>query len=269
MRPMRVGDVQRWMEELAPVHLAEEWDNVGLQIGEPAATIGGVLVCLEVSQSVVDQTLQAGAQLIVAHHPLIFTPLRTLRADDVHENLVIRLVRERLSLYVAHTNLDAAPGGLGDWMAQVCGLADGQPLVPIGGSVPGAGYGRIGELAEPVDFEQLVSALRQRLDVFRARLCGPPPPIVRRVAVVNGSGASYLSRAKAAGADVYITGDMKHHDAAHAQALGLCVLDLGHFATERIVAPRLAYYLKERAGAENQVCEFHVAHEVDPLSLMP
>jgi dinuclear metal center YbgI/SA1388 family protein len=269
VRSVRVGDVQRWMEELAPLRLAEQWDNVGLQIGEQAAPVSQVLVCLGVNQAVVDQALQADVQLVVAHHPLIFTPLRTLRADDAHESLIMRIVRERLSVYVAHTNLDATPGGLGDWAAQACGLDSGQPLVPLDRQVPGAGYGRVGKLRDPVDFERLTGALCQKLGVGRVRVSGAPPPCVERMAVVNGSGASYLAQAKAAGVDVYVTGDMKHHDAVYAEALGLCVLDPGHFATERMVAPQLAKYLEERARTEGQACKFHVAHEADPVSCMP
>ncbi|MGI6082193.1 MAG: Nif3-like dinuclear metal center hexameric protein [Limnochordia bacterium] len=265
---MLVADIQRWMEELAPLCLAEEWDNVGLQIGEQAGVISAVLVCLEVNDAVVDQALQKNAQLIVAHHPLIFTPLRTLRTDDAHEMLIVRMVRECLSLYVAHTNLDSAPGGLGDWIAEACGLRDVRPLIPRLERIPRAGFGRVGDLEAPVDFDQFVSGLCRRIDVDHLRMAGRPPQSVGRVAVLNGSGGSYLAEAKAAEADVYVTGDIKHHDAAYAEGLGLCVLDCGHFATERMVAPRIARYLSERAEAEGQDCEFHVACEKDPIAYL-
>ncbi|NLN18277.1 MAG: Nif3-like dinuclear metal center hexameric protein [Firmicutes bacterium] len=269
MRSVRVIDIQRWVEELAPLCLAEEWDNVGLQIGKEAELVRGVLVCLEVNHAVIDQALQNDVQLIVAHHPLIFAPLRSLRADDAHESLIMRMIIERLSLYVAHTNLDAAPGGLGDWVAEVCGLHSVQPLIPRDERIPQAGFGRVGDLEAPVDFEEFAARLCRQFEVSRLRIAGRPPRSVERVAVLNGSGGSYMAEARAAEADVYVTGDVKHHDAAYAEALGLCVLDCGHFATERIVVPRLAGYLRERARAEGQDCRFHVADEKNPIAYLP
>lgn len=266
-----VSHIKCWMEELAPLCLAEEWDNVGLQIGAPTAPVHGVLTCLGVSHGVLDQASSVGAQLVVAHHPLIFKPLYTLRGDCPRQNLVLRMASEGIALYVSHTNLDAAPGGLGQWAAAVCGLHDGRPLVvgetgQVGKS--GAGYGRVGDLDTPMEFREFVELLRERLGNCQMRLAGVPPSRVRRLAVVNGSGADYIPQAALAGADVYVTGDIKHHDAELAESLRLCVMDVGHFATESIVAQKLASHIRTKASSEGVKCDVFAARETDPLSVL-
>lgn len=363
-----VADIEQWLERLAPSHLAEEWDNVGLQVGQRKGPASHILTCLTVNHRVVDQALAANTQLIVAHHPLLFRPLRSLRMDRPGESVAVRLVQENVALYVAHTNLDAAPRGMGEWLAEILDLKNRRPLLlcpqdklqklvvfvplshvsavrtaiseagaghigsyshctfasegvgtflPLAGThpflgkeghletvsesrletvlpvalrdqvlaalravhpyeevaydlydlpIPGlAGYGRIGDLPAPMDFAEFADMVKQRLGARVLRIAGPQPTRVARVAVLNGAGAQYIDQASSAGADVYITGDIKYHDAERAESLGLCVLDVGHFATESMAGYRLAEYLREEASKQGLCCEIATAQEMDPL----
>jgi dinuclear metal center YbgI/SA1388 family protein len=216
--------------------LAETWDAVGLVCGDPDESVGRVLFAVDPTTAVVDEVIATGAGLLVTHHPLLLTPVHGVPADDPKGRLVHRLIRAGAALFVAHTNADRAPGsGVNDALAAVLGLTGTAPLEPSAAE-PRTGLGRVGELAEPLTLRAFTERVAAVLPATAGgvRAAGDPDRVVRRVAVCGGSGGSLLSAAAAAGADVFLTSDLKHHpasDAAESRSpVALC--DVAHFATE-------------------------------------
>lgn len=260
-----VGRIIEWLEELAPATLAETWDRVGLQIGDPQEEVWHVLVALTLTQEVVDQAISHGVQLIVVHHPPLFRPVGQIRWDRPDGNLLRQVVSTGISVYASHTNFDVASRGMNDILAKRLELQSSKPLVvrPNGDELQG--MGRVGDLAEAMEPEAFLRFVHERLDVSAVRCCGPVPERVRRVAVMGGSGASFLEAAHEAGADVFITGDVDFHDAIRSNDLRLWTIDAGHFATERWVVPFWTDYLRDRARTEQVPLQVEAAVEQDPF----
>ncbi len=215
--------------------LAESWDAVGLVCGDPDEPVSRVLFAVDPTTAVVDEALSTGAELLVTHHPLLLTPVHGVPADDPKGRLVHRLVRGGAGLFVAHTNADRAPdSGVNAALAAVLGLAGAEPLEPSAAD-PRAGLGCVGDLPEPMTLrafaEWAAAALPETVGGVRAS--GDPERVVRRVAVCGGSGGSLLAAAAAAGADVFLTSDLKHHPVSDAgEVAGPALCDVAHYASE-------------------------------------
>lgn len=246
-----VRDFCRFMEELAPLGLAQEWDNVGLQIGRLEKQVATLLVTLTVTMETVDRAIEEGVDLIIAHHPVIFHPLRQIRTDTPGGTLLGSLLKHDLAVYVSHTNLDQAAAGLNYWLARDVGLREQEVLVPIGGE--DTGLGRIGKIS-PMSLASFAKDL-QSLWNCPVRIVGDQRQMIEHVAVVGGSGGDFVQQAKEAGADVLVTGDVSYHDALDASALQLAVVDAGHFATEIVMVSEVAAYLKDRCGTRVQILQ--------------
>ncbi|WP_245159534.1 Nif3-like dinuclear metal center hexameric protein [Blastococcus sp. CT_GayMR19] len=215
--------------------LAESWDAVGLVCGDPDEPVQRVLFAVDPTSDVVDEVIGTGTGLLVTHHPLLLTPVHGVPADDPKGRLVHRLIRAGAALFVAHTNADRAPGsGVNDALAAVLGLSGTAPLEPTDAD-PRAGLGRIGGLPAPLslrEFAELAAAVLPAT-VGGVRVAGDPDRVVRRVAVCGGSGGSLLPAAAAAGADVFLTSDLKHHPVSEAaETPGPALVDVAHFASE-------------------------------------
>jgi dinuclear metal center YbgI/SA1388 family protein len=231
--PLR--EVIRALEARYDPSLAEPWDAVGLVCGDPDEPVGRVLFAVDPTSAVVDEVVETGAGLLVTHHPLLLTPVHGIPADDPKGRLVHRLVRAGAALHVAHTNADRAPEfGVNDALAAALGLQDAVPLEPTVGD-PATGLGRVGALATPMTLREFAAHAAAVLPVTvgGVRAAGDPGRTVRRVAVCGGSGGSLLGAAAAAGADVLLTSDLKHHSVSEAlEADGPALVDAAHFATE-------------------------------------
>lgn len=258
-----------WMEALAPAAWAESWDRVGLHIGDPDRNVERVLLALTVTEDVVAQAEAFGAELIVSHHPVLFRPLGELRWDRPAGRLIRRLVRAGIDVYSAHTNFDAADRGTSVILARRLGLEECRALVPAAAdpSRP-RGMGCVGRLPEPLAPADFLDLLRRELGLTHVRHAGPLPAAVARVAVMGGSGGSFLRDAAAAEADAYVTGDVDYHDALEAVDRELWVIDAGHFATERLILPFWQAYLSERAEAAGARVDIRVARESDPFRVV-
>jgi dinuclear metal center YbgI/SA1388 family protein len=215
--------------------LAEGWDAVGLVCGDPDEPVGRVLFAVDPTTAVVDEVIAGGADLLVTHHPLLLTPVHGVPADDPRGRLVHRLIRAGAALFVAHTNADRAPGsGVNAALADALGLTGAVPLEPAGAD-PEAGLGRVGELPEAMTLREFAARVAAVVPetVGGVRAAGDPDRLVRRVAVCGGSGGSLLDAAAAAGADVFLTSDLKHHPVSDAmEATGPALCDVAHFASE-------------------------------------
>ena len=218
---MTVQDLYRMIDRIAPFEIQMEGDNSGLLVGSASQEVTGVLFALDVTGPVIDEAVALGAQLIVTHHPLMLTPVRTLTDEDYETSLVRRLSKEDISLIAAHTNLDQAPGGVNDTLAERCGLTD----------VAGDAFFRCGLLPEPCTAWEYADRLKTllRTDV---RLMGPGCTLVRKVGLCSGSGGSEWPRAAETGCDAFVSGEIKHHFGLAMAGSGIVGLECGHFATE-------------------------------------
>lgn len=339
------------LEAIAPLRLAEGWDNVGLMVGSPEQIVQNVLVAVDLTAAVLAQAEKTGANLIITHHPFIFSPLKSIRTDSAGGSLLARLIKADIAVYSAHTNLDAAVGGVSDVLAGKLGLTDVRPLVadtgekliklavfvpeshleavaqaitaagaghignyshctfrsagmgtfmplegtnpftgvqgrleytpecrletimpaaeakrvvaamikahpyeevaydlyPLENKIAFAGLGRVGTLPAKVMFDELVEAVKAVLALEVVRVAGAVSGPVKTVAVCGGAGGSFIRKAYEAGADCFVTGDIKYHEAQEAVELGIAVIDAGHFATEQPVVSSLVARLNEWA----------------------
>ena len=238
------------LEALAPRRLAEDWDNVGLQLGHPDWPASRILVALDPTPGVVEEAVRTGAQVIVTHHPLIFRPLRQLNLATVSGTLFQRLIETRVAVITAHTNLDSVQGGINDILTEILELTDVSVLQPPATDDPHCGLGRVGTLARPVRLETLATSIKQGMDLPQVRYAGDPQRRVARVAVCSGSGSGLLEVFLASSADVFVTGDVRYHDARDIEAHGRGIIDIGHFESERIIVQHLAERLSAELEAE-------------------
>ncbi len=349
--PVTIKQVCNAMERWAPSGLAYEWDRVGLQVGDPKAPVTKVITCLTVTEEVVRRAERWGADLIVAHHPLLFRPLKSLRTDDVHTRLCLRLVAANVGCFAAHTNLDVVPNGVNTLLAETLGLQQIRPLIPIAQGVQvkvvtfvpesnldalreamaAAGAGHIGDyqscsfttpgtgtflpgdstqpyagkkgalnreaeerlemlvpevllgatlaalrkahpyeepaydvvvlknqdaryglgargvLEKALKLGDFAEQVRSALKLSHVRMVGRPGSPVERIAVCGGAGGGEIGQLPD-DIDVFVTGDLKYHEADGARERGLSLIDAGHVGTERGIATHMARYLRKAVG---------------------
>lgn len=347
----KVADIIRIIETMAPRRLAEDWDNIGLHYGDPDWPVSKVFVCLDPTLRAMEAAVDAGADLVVSHHPLIFKPVTHIRPREAVGSVIDCAARHRIGVYCAHTNLDAAKGGVNDVLAEKIGLETTGPLAPAAGEqrfkivvfapsgdveriydavshtsagrigdytgcaflsegtgrfVPGAnsvprtgtpgqlssagevriempvsgtdidevirrirtahsyetvpcdvyplhretgreGLGRIGRFASPRSLEQTARDIKAALGLKMVKTAGPASLEVGTAALCSGGGGGLVGAFLSSGAQVYISGDLNHHSAVDIAAAGRGLIDIGHFASERIVVPVLSRIIGEQA----------------------
>lgn len=352
MLPAKLSDIVGIINKIAPPHLAEAWDNVGLQVGDPAAVIERIMVALDPGPIAVEAAISHSCQLLLTHHPLLFKPLKRISTADETGALVHKAIRNNLAVASLHTNYDTVTNGVNDLLADALGLADCRPLKisfreeliklivfvpathqpqlleallkfsslpgnyaecsfstsgtgtfkPLTGASPfigttgiresvvearvelllkksalqpalkamraahpyeepafdlvpllnegaGLGLGRICDLEAPVTLEEFAGLVKKQLKMTGLRLVGELDRKISRVALCGGSGASLLHEAARQGADLFITGDIKYHEAQEAASLGVALIDAGHFATERLMIEGLSRQLESEVTA--------------------
>ncbi len=243
---MKVKDLLEILDEIAAFNMAEQWDNVGLLVGEKNRAVTGILVALDPTGEVLDEALELGADCIITHHPLIFQPLKAIYTDQPIGRLLRRALENEISVIGCHTNLDQADGGVNDILAESLGLQNCRPLVEATGAAGASlGFGRVGRFADPLSPEAFIGYLCDFFKLPALRVAGRLPDEITRVAVCGGSGSDLAEAAFAGGAQVYVTGEFKHSTARWAEASGFCIIDAGHFATENPVVESLAEMLQE------------------------
>lgn len=369
MNRAKLSDIVGIINKIAPPALAEEWDNVGLQVGDTSAEIGRIMVALDPGLPAIDAAIQSSCQLLLSHHPFIFKPLKRITSGDETGRLIQKSIRGGLAVLSLHTNYDTAANGVNDLLARALGLEKLSPLRivkreellklvvyipethldavmaellqygvmqghydecsfraagigtfrPLDGAAPFigtsgkresvaesrfeillpktglqpalkalykvhpyeepafdivpllnegefAGIGRIGLLPAPLAVREFAVQVKQRLSAASVRVVGDLDRQTAKVALCGGSGMSLLHEAVRAGADTFVTGDIKYHEAREAEALGITLIDAGHFATEQLMvaglATRLGLELKKRKfDAEVLQCSL----ETDPF----
>ena len=259
-------DILELLEEVAPSHLAEPWDNPGLQVGSHSQKIGKIFAALDATPESLQAAHMRGARLLLTHHPLIFRPLSRVDSDGFPGNTILEAGKRGIAVVAAHTNLDAAAGGINDILADLLGLKSVEVLQETEG-FEGAGLGRIGNLKESCALQEFSETVKHVLDVDKLRIVGTTDRKIRRIAVVGGSGASLISLASQKGADVLLTGDVGYHNAMEARLLGIALVDGGHFPTEKAAFTVFAKRFGEMIRAGGWECPVEVDEEErDPAS---
>ena len=223
----KVKDVTQVIEGFAPLSIQEKWDNSGLCIGSPDAPVSSVLFGLDCTPELVDEAIECGADMIVTHHPLIFSGLKKISPDDMVGEAVFKAIKAGISLYAAHTNADKVIAGVSGAMAAKLGLKNVEILSEDG---EGTGLGVVGELSEPMTAQQMVEMVKERFALKTVKASKPVEGEITKVAMCGGSGGSLISAAKAAGAQLYISGDISYHNFFTPE--GFMLMDIGHYESE-------------------------------------
>lgn len=262
-----VSALLKAVSAIAPPELAEDWDNVGLQVGHPNAQVTRVMTCLELTETTLKEALRRKADAVVAHHPLIFKPLKSLNLAQPGAALVAVLIKHDIALIAAHTNLDSAAWSTNSVLAETLGLPAGDPLFPqeLPEENRPVGLGQLIELESKTELPAFLELVKDKLGLDSVRVSGPQKKKVRKVAICTGSGGSFIGPV-AARADVYLTGEINYHHGVEAAQRGLPVVELGHFESEVLIAEPLAKKLSlAESLAAAEVAVFPAKRDYQPF----
>lgn len=254
------------LSRLAPLSLAESWDNVGLLIGDRRQEVENVMTCLTISPPVVEESLEQNAQLIVTHHPLPFQPLKKITSDNVTGQMLLRLIASGVAVYSAHTAYDSAAEGINQRWAESLGLRDIGPLQPPQ-EPDSLGSGRFGTLEKPLTAAAVLRKAAAEVSANCPRLVGDREHVIRRIGFACGSGGSFLSAARRSGCDMLITGEANFHSCLEAESSGIALGLLGHYWSERFAMERLAEQLKSEHPELTIWASRKESDPIEPLEL--
>jgi dinuclear metal center YbgI/SA1388 family protein len=246
---VELQSIADYLEDFAPSRLAEEWDNVGLLVGDRRQSIRRLMTCLTVTPASVEEAVRERVDLIVAHHPLPFHPLKRLTSDHTAGRLLLHLIRAQVAVYSPHTAFDSAAAGINQQLAAGLGLVHVTPLVPASGDAAGLGAGRQGTLPTRRRLEQVAAGLKTWLGLEGLHMVGRPEREIGRVAVACGAAGTFLESARQAGCELLVTGETNFHTCLEAEARDVALLLPGHFASERFAVVTLADRLREQFPA--------------------
>ena len=253
---MKIRDIVSVIEEFAPLALQEGYDNSGLIVGRLDDEVHGVLLAVDVTEEVLDEAEREGCDLVITHHPIIFSPLKRFNSATYVERCVERAIRKGIALYAAHTNLDSAPNGMSWQLGAMIGLEGMSVLEPRRDNVA-TGFGVVGTLSRAESVMSFMCRVKSIFDVGAVRYSDIPSEdmMVRRVAICTGSGRSLIDAAMAAEADVYITADLRYNDFMCGENR-MILMDIGHFESE-FCAIRIIYDVLSK-----KMCNFAVRKSV-------
>ncbi|MBT8160251.1 MULTISPECIES: Nif3-like dinuclear metal center hexameric protein [Arthrobacter] len=260
-----LGQVLLAVEELWPESLAEEWDEVGLVAGRPAAAVSKIMFAVDPTLEAIDEAIEWGAGLLVTHHPLLLKGVTSVAATSAKGLAVHRLIESGTGLLTVHTNGDSAVGGVSDVLADAFGLENVVPLAPAAHGLPEEGIGRVGDLPELMTLGDFAARVFEVLPAVAGgvRVAGDKDGLVRRVAVCGGAGDSLFDAVRASHADVYVTADLRHHPASEAREAAVdsrpYLIDVSHFASEWLWLPAAAEALGNVLTDQGHEVEIRVA----------
>lgn len=233
---MKIREIAEAIEQYAPLRLQEEWDNAGIQVGDPDADVTGVLLCTDATEAVIAEAIGLGYNLVISHHPLIFRGLKKIMGRTPVERTVAMAIKHDITIYSAHTNMDSAWQGVSFRMADKIGMTDVVFLDDNRVDAYGeqgstsAGCGVIGNI-EPTPASEVLKRVKAAFEVGAVRYCGDPDTIVTRVALCGGAGGFLIDKAVEMGAQLYVTADMRYHDFLD-NSKRIVVADIGHYESE-------------------------------------
>ncbi|WP_125152544.1 Nif3-like dinuclear metal center hexameric protein [Clostridium rectalis] len=230
---LKVGNIMEIMEMFAPLKLKEDYDNVGLMVGNPECEVTSILIALDCTLKVIEEAKKVGCNFILTHHPLLFNKPSNITTESLLGKKIIQLIKNDISLYSSHTNLDSTRDGINDLVMRLLDFND-YDIIEINANAEDkkCGIGRIVTLNSEITLENLCEKVKEAFDIASLRYVGEDKKGIRRVAVINGSGNDFLWKAKRLGADCIITGDTTYHYVSDLNEEGLTVIDAGHFSTE-------------------------------------
>ena len=252
MNNIKVKDVLKMLDAAYPFALALEWDNVGLLVGDANSGVTGIVTALDLTDEVIDKALEINAELIITHHPIMFSPVKRILADESEGRLLHRLIQNSISLIAMHTNFDAAVGGVDEALARkICNVIGGDEgsisVMEPASADNTCGIGRIYDLSEKSTPKKIAEALGKAFGVYAHTTL--PQREVSRVASVCGSGGDYWEMALEMGADVIITGESSYHKALDGAKMGIATVVLGHDVSEAHAPGILADYLQKNINS--------------------
>lgn len=271
-----VKDVEKAIEMLVPAALQEDWDNSGLLIGFREKPVRRILTCLEIDQRVVEEAKEAAVDMIVTHHPLIFHSVKMLQDDDYKGRMILDLIAAGISVYSCHTPFDKVKGGNNDIVMERLGVTAvrnlaGQEIVSADKMMERkaeADIGRIGSFKEPMSCRDVIRLVASHLEmsIRQIHAAGSLDHMVQTIGVCTGAGADLAGMAAAAGCQLFITGDVKYHEAQDALQMGMCIIDAGHYGTEKFFAGEMKRLLEKKLGDAVEVMESAI--DLDPFVVL-
>lgn len=262
---MKLEELIQIIENIAPPSMQESWDNSGIQLAAGQLEICRVLTSLEITEAVIDEAQEEDVDLIVIHHPLIFGSLKSIDFREMTGAYIVKLLNLGISVYSCHTPFDKLEGGNNDFLAHLIGLTD------ISGFSSGNDLemiGRVGQLQNPMTLVSMLDLISEKLemDPEQVRAVGKPDTVIQTVGICTGAGADLMDLAAENGCQLFITGDLKYHDAQKAKALGIAVIDAGHYGTEKSFANNFAGKLLEKTAGQIEVLQSEV--DIDPFEMI-
>lgn len=254
-----------FMETIAPVAYAEEWDNVGLMIGTRTFEVKNVMITLDLDLKVLAEAIDKKIDVIITHHPLIFKPIKNLAYDNEVNKIFYLLIKNNIAVYSAHTNLDSAKLGVNDALCEVLGLKNTD--VFIKSKYEGIGLGRVVELENEIELKIYAEFVKAKLNLSGIRIADAGKN-VKRIAICGGSGSEFIADAIKIGVDTYITGDLKYHEAQYAISNGLNIIDGSHQMTEMPIVENLKKRFEKWALNNNYDLKFYVANETEVIQIL-
>lgn len=242
-----INDICQFLDEFAPTQLAEDWDNVGLLVGDRASAVEKIMTCLTVTPGSAAEAIDRGVGLIVSHHPVLFRATKRITTDTTSSRLLWDLIRAGISIYSPHTGFDSAAEGINQSLCEKIGLENIEPLVPtVDPDAPiGLGAGRTGQTESPVSFADFVANVKKQFGLPGVHVVGDMQKQISKVASACGSGGSFLDKAVKKSCDCFVTGEATFHTCLEAESQGINLLLLGHYSSERFAVEMLAEKIQQ------------------------
>lgn len=241
----KVVDITNKIEKMAPVFLKEDYDNVGIMVGDPNQHVERVLLTLDCTSEVIEEAIQKKCNMIIAHHPLFFRKPKSIVKGELLGNKVFKLIKNDITLYACHTNLDSARRGINETIVNMLGFVSDKVIEPHDKyDNKDCGIGRIIRLKDSITLNEVIKIVKNKLQVNNLRVAKGKETI-NTIAVINGSGQDLFNAAKSFGADCIITGDTTYHFVSDYKELGVSIIDAGHFGTEFTVFLKTLEFLKD------------------------
>ena len=242
----KVADISKEIEKFAPKFLKEDFDNVGLMVGDEEKVVKRVLLALDCTKKVIEEAVELNVDLIITHHPLLFKKPKSITKGDLIGDKVISLIKEDIALYSCHTNLDSAKNGINETIVEMLGFNSEKIIEPNKNeNYKECGLGRIIKLEKESKLSEIVELVKSKLNIENMRIVKGTDRI-KKIAIINGSGQDFFYGAKSLGADCIITGDTTYHFASDFKEMGISIIDPGHFSTEYIVFLKTLEFLKDK-----------------------
>ena len=272
---LTVRDIASVIEKIAPRELQETWDNSGFQIEFGDTSADRVLTCLELNMDILREAQALSCSMIVTHHPLIFSGIRKINSGDAEGDMIIELIKSGISVYSCHTPFDKAKGGNNDMLARAIGLVSLKNLAGENVEEPEKmmernsmfDIGRIGNFRNAVSVSEAAEMLCENLDIDRHKIrwTGNPERTVKTVGICTGAGIEFAEAAASKGCELFITGDMKHHEARKDETMGIAVIDAGHYGTEKSFGENMRSLLQKHLGGKAEI--FAALRSTDPFEV--